>query len=56
VLPAPSELGVERIESFGVQLTDLEMPEERRDVIAHVAPVQRKGVRRGVELIEVALE
>jgi regulator of protease activity HflC (stomatin/prohibitin superfamily) len=56
VLPAPAQRCVDGIESLRVQLTDLELPEERRDVVAHVSAVERQGVRRPVEVLKVALE
>jgi hypothetical protein len=54
--PATAQLGVERVQDVGVYLADLEVGEERRDVVAHIAAVERECVRRAVELVEVALE
>jgi hypothetical protein len=49
--PASAQLGIERVQDVGVYLADLEVAQERRDVVAHVAAVERECVRRAVELV-----
>jgi hypothetical protein len=56
VLSAAAQLGIERIQDASIDLTNLEVAQERRDVVAHVAPVEGERVRCAVELVEVALQ
>jgi hypothetical protein len=56
MVAAPAQLGVERVEGLGIELTDLQVPEQRRDVLARVAAVERQRVRGAVELVKVTLE
>ena len=41
VLPAPAELGVEGVQRLRLQVADRDLPEVGRDVVAHVAAVER---------------
>ena len=56
VLPAAAELGVEGVQRLRLEVPDRDLPEVGRDVVAHVAAVERQRVRGAVELAEVAVE
>jgi hypothetical protein len=54
--PAPAQLAVERIQGLGVELTDLDVSEARRDVVADMRAAEIQRGRRSVELVQVAIE
>lgn len=56
VVPAPAQFRVERVEDVRIQRTDLDLAQERRDVVADVTSVERQGTGGAVELVEVALQ
>jgi len=56
VIPAPAQLRVERVEDVRIQRAELDLAQERRDVVSDIATVERQGAGGAVELVEVTLE
>ncbi|GAB3552927.1 hypothetical protein GCM10027444_26090 [Actinopolyspora lacussalsi] len=57
VIPTPPQLGVQRIQRVGVELADLDLPDERQHVQPRIAPIVRLRRRLTIEmLIQVPLQ
>jgi hypothetical protein len=57
VLTATPQLRIQRVQRIGVECPDLDIADERGDVLAHVAPVLIAGARLPIEmLVQVPLE
>jgi hypothetical protein len=56
VIPASTQLRVERIECVRVQCADFDLAEKWRDVVTDVTPVERQRAGSTVELGKVALQ
>jgi hypothetical protein len=56
MVPAATKLRVERVEYFGVECADLDVAEERQDVLVDVSAVRATRIGLEVRFCEVTLE